>query len=360
LSAPDTPDDVIARSPRCHVVNDPRRIVCFHLNQIGDLIFSLPALYNLRARYPGAHIAGITRPSCRDLLLLSGLVDEVIERDDGSFAGAVGLGRQIKRDSFDLVLLFSTSPSAWVAAHASRIRVKAGFRHCVGALGFQYRVPWSPPPSTENNLRLVEAIGCPLEKKDYVGLVRPGEIESSAAAALLARAGVGDGERIAVISPGASKGRDLKRWPDKTCAQAADALRDQFGLTPVIVGMRGDADGITALSRRARDITGQTSLPVLAGVLARSSLFVGTDSGVMHLAGAVGTPVVALFGPSDFRATGPQGENHRIVHLDLPCRPCMANECTIGRPCMEDITRDMVLDAVRDLVAATGQERHIL
>jgi ADP-heptose:LPS heptosyltransferase len=222
-------------------------------------------------------------------------------------------------------------------------------------IGLRYRVPWSPPPSTANNLRLIEAIGCPVVKKDYVGLIHPGERELSAAGEILASIGIADGEQIAVLSPGASKGREIKRWPDDCCARVADGLKEQFGLTPVIVGITGDADGIMRISRHARDITGRTSLPALAGILARSRLFIGSDSGVMHLAGAVGAPVIALFGPTDHTITGPQGV-HGIVRLDLPCAPCQANTCGIGRPCMEGVTPDQVLGASAQLLAAHGPD----
>jgi capsular polysaccharide export protein len=340
-------DDIPCHTLGLPVLTEPRRIACFHLNQIGDLLFSLPALQNLRARYPEAHIAGIVRPACRDLLLLSGLVDEVIERPGGSFAHSVRLGMQIRRRSFDLMLLFSTSHSAWMVAQMSGSKVKAGFTDGVFRPGIQQRVPWSPPPSTESNLRLIEAIGCPVVKRDYVGLIRPGESELSQAHELLDSIGAGD--RIAVLSPGASKGREIKRWPDECCAAVADALKEQFGLTPVIVGMKGDADGVMGISRHARDITGRTSLPVLAGVLARAKLLIGADSGVMHLSGAVGTPVVALFGPTDHTMTGPQGD-HRIVRLGLDCAPCQASTCAIGYRCMTEITPGMVLEAVSDLI----------
>lgn len=330
------------------MLKDPRRIACFHLNQIGDLLFSLPALYNLRERFPEAHIAGIVRPTCRDLLLMSGLVDEAIERTGGSVADSVRLGMRLRRDPFDIMILFSTSHSAWIAAQVSGSRAKAGFMHEIPMLGIRYRVPYVAPPSTENDLRLIEAIGCPVVKTDYVGLIRPGERELSEADRLLQSIGAGD--RIAVLSPGTSKDREIKRWPNDCCARVADSLKERFGLIPVIVGMSGDAEGITRISRYALDITGRTSLPILAGVLARSSLFVGTDSGVMHLACALGVPVTALFGPTDHTVTGPQGENHRIVRLDLPCAPCMASECGIGRPCMEGIEPEKVLAEVSSLI----------
>lgn len=324
------------------------RIACFHLNQIGDLLFSLPALYNLRQWQPDAGLTSVVRPSCRELLLLSGLVDDVIERAGDSLIANLDVARRLRRERLDLLLLFSTSAAAWYTSMLSGARERIGFTHCVGGAFFSHRVPWSFPPSTENDLRLIEAAGCPATKRDYVGLIRPGEIEVGEADRVLASVGVTEGEGTAVLSPGSSPGREIKRWPDECCALVADRLHEQLGLTPVIVGMKGDAEGIIGMSRHARDITGRTSLPVLAGVIARSRMVIGTDSGVMHLAGAVGAPVIALFGPTDHTTTGPQGV-HRIVSLDLPCAPCQANTCSIGRPCMENITPDMVIRAVSDL-----------
>ena len=328
----------------------PRRIACFHMNQVGDLLFSLPALYNLRTAFPEAHIASVARPHCKELLLLSGLADEVVERPRRPIGSGLRVAGLLRRQRLDLALLFSTSLGMATLALLSGGRARVGFARSPAALFLTHRVPWTPPPSTQNNLRLLEAIGCPVTKRDYVGLIEPGEPERDEAGRLLQSAGIGAGEQFAILGPGTSSSREIKRWSDEGFAQVADRLADESGLKSVIVGLDG-GDRICALSRNAVDLTGRTSLAALAAVLGMARVFVGVDSGLMHLAAAAGTPVVALFGPSDPEITGPQGEGHRAIHIDMPCRPCLAKSCDMGRGCMVGITADMVTDAVASIVS---------
>jgi len=331
----------------------PQRIACFHMNQVGDLLFSLPALYNLRTAFPEAHITSVARPHCKELLLLSGLVDEIIERPRRPIGSGLRVAALLRRRRLDLMLLFSTSLGTAMLALLCRGRIRAGFAHSPAAPFFTHRVTWTPPPSTQNNLRLLEAIGCPTTKRDYVGLIKPGRHQQQEADERLRSTGIAAGEQFAVLGPGTSSRRDLKSWPDQGFAQVADRLADDFGIKSLVVGLSG-GERICSLSRNAVDLTGQTSLSVLAAVLERAKLFVGVDSGVMHLAAAVGTPIVALFGPTDPRITGPQGEGHRVVSVDMPCRPCLQSDCDLSARCMLDITPDMVFDAL----AAVGANRN--
>ena len=316
------------------------------MNQMGDLLFTLPALYNLRARFQEAHIASVTRPNCREILLLSGLVDEIIERPRGFKPNAVKI---LRRGNFDLAVLFSTSFGMWALALLSGAKYRVCFTHSMPGLFFHQRIPWSPPPSTENNLRLVEAIGCPIVKNDYVGLVQPGQADLDEACRILQSAGINDGEPFVIFSPGTSDRGAIKRWPAENFAKVADRLADEMGVRSVVIGLDGGI-GICNLSKNAVDLTGQTPLPVLAGVLKMARTFIGVDSGVMHLAAAVGISVIGLFGPSDPRMTGPQGEGHAIITAGVGCAPCLKSECDLGRKCMESITADMVLSSVSQIL----------
>jgi len=334
-------------------LGEPSRIACFHMNQVGDLLFSLPALYNLRAAFPEAHIASVARPHCKELLLLSGLVNEVIERPRRPIGSGLRIAARLRRRRLDLALIFSTSLGTAILALLSGSRARVGFAHSPAVTFLTQRVPWTPPPSTQNNLRLLEAIGCPVAKRDYVGLIEPGRPERHEADEILRSTGIAPGEQFAILGPGTSSSREIKRWSDEGFAQVADRLADEFGIKSVVVGLSG-GNRIRALSGNAIDLTGKTSLPALAAVLERARIFVGVDSGMMHLAAAVGTPVVALFGPSDPRITGPQGEGHHVVCVDMPCRPCLRSDCPIERRCMLDITPDMVFNAL----AAVGANRN--
>ena len=326
-------------------MNEAPRIVCYHLNQVGDLLFSLPAIYNLRTRFPNAHIISVARPSSRSLLQLSGLVDEVIERPHGNFASEFRVAKKIRDRRPDLALLFSTSTAVWVMAQLSGCREKVGFVHSLGGFLLSKKVEWSPPPSTANNIRLVQAIGCDVTKRDYVGLIKLGQKEQDEANRILATAGIGLDERFIVLSPGTSGGREYKCWPDKGFAEVADMVYAEFGIRSVVVGLDG-GEAICSLSSHVVDLTGKTSLTVLAAILERASSFVGVDSGAMHLAACMGTPVVALYGPTDPSITGPQDDGHVIVSAGVDCAPCFGKGCNYDRRCMELITSDEVFRAV--------------
>jgi len=322
------------------------------MNQIGDLLFSLPAVYNLKQRFPNACITSVVRPGCRDLIMLSDLPDEVLERTRGRLLARLELAATLRREHPDLAVLFSRSFENWALAMLSGAKIRVGFKGLTTGRMLHYRVRKTGPPSTENNLRLVEAIGCPVTKKDYVGLIGPGDRDREAADQLLDSMGVDRGQAIAVLSPGTSPGREIKRWTDEGFARVADGLKAELGLTPVVVGTDG-GERICRLSEHALDATGKTSLPVLAAVLSRANVFVGIDSGIMHLAPAVGTPVVGLFGPTDPGVTGPQGEGHVVITAGLDCAPCGKTKCP-DPVCMHRIEVSQIVQAAAMLREPIG------
>lgn len=321
-------------------MDDPQRIVCIHLNQIGDLLFSLPALYNLRKRFPNVHISSIVRPGCAELLARTGLVDDVIPRPKRGNVSDAKLAFGLRKDMCDLLVLFSTSPAAWGMAQLSGARVKAGFIDFMNGFLLDIVSPWSSPPSTVNNLRLIELVGCDIIKRDYVGLLKTTEADRKESQRILCDSGIVENQKYVVLSAGTSEGRETKCWTFQGFAGIADRLMDGFGLKSVIVGV-GGGQSISSLTQNAVDLTGKTSLPVLAAVLEQSSVFIGIDSGVMHLAAAMGVPVVGLFGPTDPTLTGPQGDRHAIVRVALECSPCLKSDCH-DPMCMTGITVDDV------------------
>lgn len=329
-------------------MQQPQRIVCFHLNQVGDLLFSLPALYNLRHAFPEAHITCVIRPEYAGLLSLSGLADKVIHRQRRFWGGAAVVAQLLSQRP-ELAILFSTSPASALLALCSGAIRRVGFDHQLQSRLLTDRVTYRCPPSIQNNLRLVGMLGCSIKKEDYVGLLHPGLSEHSCADNILRSIGIDQSMRFAVIAPGTSSGREIKRWSDIGFADVADGLMSRFAIRSVIVGNRR-GESIRNFSNYVYDLTGLTPLPALAALLQRASVFIGVDSGIMHLAAAVGVPVVALFGPTDPSVTGPKGQNVRVLCLDVPCRPCFGTECKIGRPCIESITPHMVLDAISSVL----------
>ncbi len=333
----------------------PMRIVTFHMDQLGDLLFSLPALNALRQTFPDSsgRIVGVVRPPLAPLLESTGLVDSVLRRAQG-WSERKKLLFQLRQERFDVAVCFSQSRECILLPWAARVPRRVGFAGAHFARLLTERVPLEGPPSLAGNLELARRLGCATPKQDYVGLLRVAKDQREEARRLLRGAGW-DGERkIAIIAAGASKRQAIKKWTDEGFAEIANRL-SEIGQV-VFVGV----DSIEGILQKVGkgggavpqfiDLTKKTSLLQLVGVLSHAALFVGVDSGVMHVAAALGVPVVALFGPTDPQATGPGGAGHQIVRNGWWCSPCHLKVCPYQHECLDSITADEVWAAIK----ATG------
>lgn len=146
---------------------------------------------------------------------------------------------------------------------------------------------------------------------------------------------------------------ETKLWEEQKFAELGDRLREELGIGIVLTG--GEAGPLERIRGRMRtkavNLGGQTTLRELACLYRQAALVVTTDSGPMHLAAAVGTPVVALFGPTDPVRTGPYGPGHRVIRRALSCAPCLRKRCDLPR-CMKEISVEEVFEAVREMLAA--------
>ena len=335
-------------------------------NWLGDAVMALPAMADVRRRFPSARIVVSARRSVADLFRLVALVDDVIDQD----------AEALRASGADVAILFPNSfASAWLVRRAGiaerwgyatdwrgrlltrAIRRPGGsrhqgayYQHLVGALGIE-------APGIE---RLgIELLGIelgPLEPS----LSIPDRAVTSARRVLIDRGW--DGERpLLVFAPGAAYGT-AKRWiPGHVSTVINDLVRQ--GRTCVLVGSRADAsttrDIRGAVDEASRpqviDVSGETSLEILAGMLSIAQGCVSNDSGAMHLAAAVGTPLVALFGPTRESETAPlmrAGGRAEVLTHQVWCRPCMLRECPIDHRCMTGIDPARVLATVERLVTS--------
>lgn len=328
------------------------RAVVFAPNWLGDSVMALPAVQSLRAHYPGAHLAVAARPAIGTLFAMVPGVDEVVALD--SRAGLSGL-RQWRRDAarlaatpFDLALLLPNSfLSAWIAAQAGIAR-RWGYAADLRGRWLTTAVarPRADLHQADYYLALTTALG--IAAAPRVARVVPPPAALEAGRALVPP------RPFVVLAPGAAYGR-AKQWPPEHVAALALDLWRTRQWPSVLVGAGADraagdevldalagSPGGRAASAAGVDLIGKTDLFVLAAVLSLARAVVANDSGAMHLAAAVGAPVVAVFGATNEHHTSPLSaaldqRPPRIATHHVWCRPCMLRECPLGHQCMRGV-----------------------
>jgi len=322
------------------------RIVVRAPNWIGDVVLSLPAVRDLRRNFPAARIEVLARPWVAELY---GAVAEVdaVRPSAGRGADAASLRR-----AFDLAVLLPNSFAAALAVWQARVPERWGYatdgRGLLLTRGA--RVPAQVRGRSEVYYyrAMLAAVGLAVSATPDASLSCPPEW-AGRGDALLGESGPWIG-----LNPGAFYGT-AKRWLPERYAAVGDTLARRTGARVAIVGgaaERGLGESIASGMRApARVLCGETGLPELAGVLSRLGLLVTNDSGPMHLAAALGVPVVAVFGPTDSRETGPVGDAHRIVREPVHCSPCKLRECPIDHRCMTRIGVDRVIAEAQGLLA---------
>jgi lipopolysaccharide heptosyltransferase I len=353
----------------------PVNILIVKTSAIGDVIHTLPSLWSLRAHFPQAHITWLVEESAADLLIGHPAVNRVLVahrktwladmragRVARAFSAFAHFVRELRQTRYDLVIDFQglLKSALWVFL-AKGVR-KAGFGRGMEHAEHSYLVLNERVPAVDMNrhaidrsLLLLKGLGVPAGEVRYalpVSVQDEAEVE-----ALLTACDVRPEDRIVAVNP-------MARWPTKlwepeSFAALADRLEDE-GFRVVFTGGRGDGAPLDEIGRfmrgRQRRVDGKTSLKTLAALYRRAQVVVTTDSGPMHLAAAVGTSVVALFGPTAPWRTGPYGPNHIVLRADLTCSPCFRKECLTTlyeeRACMKRLTVDQVVHAVLEKIAA--------
>jgi heptosyltransferase-2 len=317
-------------------------------NWLGDAVMALPALADVRRHDTELRLSVAARPSIAPLFQLVPGVDEVVTLDATPWrrgCPSLGGGR------FDAALLLPNS------FHAAYLVWRAGIRERWG-FATDWRRPLltrsaSSSSATHQTLvyqDLVRSLGIPTGSSEP--RLEPSDVAIRDAKALLEGAGWDGRTPIVALAPGAAYG-GAKRWPATSFAAVAERVVGD-GFVPVLAGSPADrlagAELCAALAGRVQPINtiGRTTLAQLAGVLSLSRALVSNDSGAMHVAAALGVPVVAVFGPTDETATRPLGRGScDVVTHPVWCRPCLLRECPLDHRCMRGVTSDAVVSRVR-------------
>jgi heptosyltransferase-1 len=341
-----------------HHLSSRPRILIVKLSSFGDVLHALPTLEALREAYPAAHITWLLEAAYAPLLSGHPALDEVwiaprlrpAEFFSGSNPARLRrLLQQLRAHSFDLVVDVQglLKSAVWVALARSPRKVGYDKTRELSYLALTERVPPFDPEAHAvwRYLNLAHYLGAPPALPRFrLGLDAAADI-----AALIPAAA---DRLLVVLHPGARWASKL--WPPASWANLADWFHGH-GFQVAFTGSAADqklvAD-ITAQCRAPRlNLVGSTSLAQLAAILRKARLAITTDTGAMHLAAALGTPVAALFGPTAPCRTGPFGDGHQVVRLGLPCSPCFKRQCPAPR-CLNDLFPAMVEAACEKILSA--------
>ncbi len=357
------------------------RILVVKLAGIGDVLTATPALRALRRGFPSAHLAALVPPASVAVLAGSPLVDEVIPFDKflydspvaalrpHSLAEALGFLRWLHRQRYTRVVIMHHLITRWGALKYAALALATGAERRLGlddgrGWFLTERIPdrgYGSRHEVECCLALAAAWGAATDDiRLEIALSAEGE---RVAESVLPAQGRGP---LVAVHPGTGWYAPARRWPAERFARVADGLAKAWGSRVVLVGGPEESGLAEEVLREMRtpalNLVGRVTLKQLAAVLRRCALLVSNDSGVMHLATAVGTPVVAIFGPSNPVAwrpwDGAGGARSRVVRVELPCSPCLYVGRSVGprrgcatMGCLEAVTPEMVLVAAADFLA---------
>jgi len=339
-------------------------------NWVGDAIMALPALRAVRKRFPEAEIAILARPYVADIYRDQVICNQLIAYDPkGSHAGISGrerLASELRAQKFDVALLLQNAfDAAWLAWRAN-IPERIGYARDARSFLLTKALPLPRPgeiPAHEKfyYLELMRRAGWldSVPNEEFIGLSIPEEKRRSADD-FLCKSGVRQGALRIAIAAGASYG-SAKCWPPPRFAEVANRLQLEADADVILFGTSAEAGVATAISaemrRPAVDLTGKTAIADLPALLSQCHLFIGNDSGAMHVAAAVGLPVVAVFGPTDPGGTAPVTPRCHIVQQKPYCSPCFLRRCPTDHRCMTTITADMVEAAARPRLSSIQVQR---
>ncbi len=352
----------------------PRRILVLRMDLIGDLVLSLPVVRLLKKTYPEAEIDLLALPSSAQIIEHDPDIANVITYDPNiwrrpkallegkNWREARTLRHKLQNRQYDLaVSVFG--PWAALLAVVSGAKRRVGFGK-ESYLGFMTdSVPgahWTTGDhlhEVDYCLKLAQAVGAKPEPNDRVPTLFVTSQTSMEAEQLLQQAGVQFNKPIIACHVSSNNGQS-KRWPIPYWTKLIDQLIREDGANVILTGASGDLPLIETIQQRAHEqpinLAGKTSLAQLAAMLKRADLVITGDSGPMHIAAAVGTPLIAIHGPTDPAMSGPVGPKATVLRSDIWCSPCYTAK---GRPadcrffttqCMKDITPEQVLSIIHD------------
>lgn len=332
----------------------PRRLLIIKPSSFGDIVHALPVLALLKRQWPQTLIDWLVKEDWAELLAHQQALNEVLLFPK-SFSAWRDMRRSLRERRYDMVIDLQGLLRSGIAALLTGARVRVGFAD--GREGscwcYTERIKCSPAAihAVDRGIDLLHQIGISVDGSVTFPLTVPAAAEHWADA-LWKKEQIVEGENTVVFHP-AARG-ETKRWPAERFAQVADQLASSMGARIVLVAAREQIAHVDEVARhlrgRAINLAGASSLLELAALLKKASLMISNDSGPMHLAAALGTPVIGLFGPTDPRRVGPYGDGHVALRKDVDCSRCSRRACVRDAACVRAIGVDEVSAAARAIL----------
>lgn len=347
-------------------LNKIKRLLVRGVNWVGDTILTYPSVQQLKSFFPQAHLAILVPDHLVDLWRTFPYIDEIL-----SFRKEVKMNlvwedlrtiKTLKNKNFDLAIIFPRSLHSALQVFLAGIPIRIGYQSEGRSVFLSHRIPRTEEVLRIHRIyyyqRLIEFFGkveTPPSPKIFLK-----EEDRQWADQTLKDLGVQDGELLIGMNPGATYGV-AKCWPAERFGELGKRLSEKFQVRIILFGKKEEQSTVGKicqfLGRNGIDLAGRTSLIQLTTLLERCRLLITNDTGTMHVAAAVGTPVVAIFGSTNPATTRPWGEKHVIVRKKLPCSPCLKRVCPTDHRCMNLITVDEVEKVVQNKLEGLGIEQ---
>lgn len=340
-----------------------RNILVIRLSSLGDVVMTIPAVNAIHDRFPDAHLSWLVEGSVGEFLATQDFISEVIVFQRTAFSNALRKGNlpeairifasslsKLRQREYDAIIDFHGIAKSTLFSMFVRAKEKVGFGKMFAKeqshLFYDVNVNGTDKHmhKVERNLLMAHYLGC--TDPPCLPALRVSEAAQLYIDNFLSS--VNEKAPFLAINPFSSKGTDFKRWPLERYGELILRIFRECGRKSVILwgpGEEKEAHRLKEISGESAFLACPTDISQLYALLKRSSLYIGGDTGVMHLAAAAGIKVLSLFGPTDHRINAPYGNKNIIIKEDVTCSPCKKKNCN-DRICMSHITVEKVFGAV--------------
>ncbi len=330
-----------------------KRILIRSTNWVGDAIITTPAIRAVRKNFPEAKISLLAKPWVAPIFYNNPYIDNILIYDAAGkhkgLSGILRLSKELRKEKFDLAILFQNAFEAALTAILAGIPNRLGYNSDARNLLLTHCICLTPAMKRLHQidyyLGILEGASLKSDGRHLTLVVTDNERKQ--ANAILSKHGITGKNRLIGINPGAVFG-SAKRWFPERYAALSVKLRKYSGAEIAIFGGPGEkalGQYVSELmGSRCINFCGKTSLREAVALIERCQLFITNDSGLMHVAAALDTPQIAIFGSTDHITTSPSSPRSQIIRTPVPCSPCLKPDCPTDHKCMKNITVEMVYD----------------